>query len=137
MVFDGKPDIFHCVLPVRPVAAALFTLPGDAVDDGEPLFDDALHGRRAFPVAAHIECTVGCEFVADLVEPTSQVLLVVGRVHACEFPAVKVLVEIVGRVDNDQMEVPVRNQVQAVKQVGVDNPVVGKRFAQVVGLENE
>ena len=77
-ILHRKPYILHRVLPVGTRATPFLALPCDAVENGETLFDDTLHGRRATPVAAHIEAAVWFQLVAKGMEPAAEIILIVG-----------------------------------------------------------
>jgi len=136
-VFHGEPDVLHAVLPVGFRPAALLALPGDAVEDRKSFFDNPLHGGGTFPIAAYIERARRFQLVAHLAEPAAQEFLVIVGFHGRELPSVEVFVEIVGRVEEDEVEVSVGDEVEAFEQVAVDEHVVAEARAQVVRRADE
>ena len=116
----GEPDVLHAVFPVALRAAALFTLPGDAVLQPEIVLERHADDRARAPVAADVDRGVRLEQRQQQLDPCARKGGVVCVRRAPEAAAGKVLGQVVRRVDDQEVCKAARQVRRDLKRVAAD-----------------
>ena len=111
----GKPDVFRAVFPVVQRAASFFSLPGDAVADFQMFPRGRVKRGGALPVAAKINRRRRRKKRHEHGETAVDVLEIGVIGDFGEFEPVEILVEIVRRIKNQQIERALRQQFRNFK----------------------
>ncbi|MPM95901.1 hypothetical protein SDC9_143057 [bioreactor metagenome] len=119
----GEPDILGGIFPVTTRAASLFALPGNAVADDEITRQHPVLRRRAPPVAAAIDRGLRLEQRQQRPENAVQIILVGGIIGAAEFDHAEVLAQIVGRIDDQQIDRTRRQKRRKGEKVAMEQAV--------------
>lgn len=127
----AEPDVLAAVLPVVLGTAPFFSLPGDPVSDFQVLFHHGKKVGRTFPIAAQIDRGVGFQKPEKFGEPAFEIFGISISGTSGELETMKILIQIVRRINDQQIYEFGRKFPDEVKKISVENavldPAEGKR----------
>src|SRR5688572_28786219 len=104
-VRDGKePDVFRCVLPISLCPAAFLSFPRYAVPELEQARARSFDGRTGAPIAAYIKGGGRFQQWLAKFEPGGKPCFIIFRALPTELSPPEFLVEVIGRVGEQQIE---------------------------------